>query len=107
MATHHHCSELLLFSNTVFSQKQIVGKGNKEEPTKTFWKKLEDACREGIIPELLPEVVSYTFCNKKIVSWEMLPGKCFVHISSVHSSLNMEGHYSINPHIFISRQSYN
>ena len=107
MKPNHAGREVLLFINTTFSHKQFCRKENDGHPSKTRREQLEEACWEGVLPELLPEVVTYTLCNKKIFTWQIIPGNSFLYITYGDVPIQMDNWYSINPHGFIYIQPYN
>jgi len=95
--------EILLVTGTTFSQKQFCDRdGKNESKDLPESEKLEKACWNGLLNELLPEIIT----NKQLHVWQ---------IGDTESSLQIElseypskqKQFSINPYYFLRTMKYN
>ena len=95
--------EIVLFTNNSFSQKQWcdreINKGNKQL---SQMEQLEAACWNGLLGELLPEIVEHTGYGKKLFLWQIRKGRSSLHIQLSESTVQLDGHYSIDPSLFLT-----
>ena len=101
METQSTQQEILLMTGTKFSEREwaekIVEDKNKLSPTE----KLEDACWNGLLDEMLPELVQKTTDGKKLFLWHIRHGRSFLEIELGESSPVIEREFSIDPYFFV------
>lgn len=93
--------EVLLFTNTNFSRKQFCTTKDTAKETRTLKEQLEEACWNGLLPGLLPEIVTTTLCNKKIFTWEVNQFANLIYIKTGNIPAPLNKLSSINPTEFI------
>jgi len=95
--------EILLMTNTSFAQKQWYEK--VEDKDLTPQEQMEEACADGLMRELLPEVFDVPD-NKTLYLWQMKPGFSYVQLEIGEFPLASEKEVSIDPHNFLSAIGY-
>ena len=107
METKSTQQEILLFTNTSFSSRQwmdkdATGKLNNMTPVE----KLEEACWNGLVTQLLPEI-----CEKpediKLTLWEINVANSFLDLKFSEFPEYVEKEFSIDPYIFTPVQVMN
>lgn len=98
--------EVLLITNSSFANRQWCKNGDKTELNFTQEEKLEEACANGLIQELLPEIFNTTDAAKMYL-WQMHPGFSFVQLELGELPIAVERDYSLNPHQFLPTIWYN
>ena len=101
--------EIVLFTNNSFSQKQWCDReinGDREitEGSRQLssMEQLEAACWNGLLGELLPEIVEHTGYGKKLFLWQIRKGRSSLHIQLSESTVQLDEHYSIDPSLFLT-----
>ncbi len=99
----HH--EILLITNSSFGYKQWCKKEDETESSLSTQENVEEACANGLINELLPEVFNCN--NHKMYLWQLQPGYSFLQLELGEFPLVFDKVYSVNPHNFLSVCMYN
>ena len=97
MPTNIIQQEILLVTGTTFSQKQFCDRDDKNE-TKNLpeSEKLERAIWDGLLDEMLPEVIT----NKKLHIWQIWNTEFSLQIELSEYPISKKCS-SINPHYFL------
>lgn len=95
--------EMLVILRSSFAGSQL--ETNEENRNLTPEEKLEAAFSNGSIREFFPEVFKNT--EHKMFLWEMHPGFSFLQLEFGEKPLNIDIHYSIDPHNFLATKCYN
>jgi len=96
--------EILLLTGTTFSQKQFCGRDNKNDSDNlSESEKLEKAIWDGLLNELLPEVIT----NKKLPIWQIWDAEFSLQIELGECPSRKRWSSSINPHYFLRAMTYN
>lgn len=105
MKTQTTQQEILLMTGSKFAAKEWAEKivdpdsdNNKLSATE----KLEEACWNGLLDEMLPEVVEKTEDGKKLFLWHIRHCRSFLGIDLSESSPLIERESSIDPYFFLS-----
>ena len=107
METKSTQQEILLFINTRFtsrqwSEKDDIGKESKLSPKE----KLEEACWNGLISEILPEI-----CEKpndiSLTLWEINVANSFFDLKFSEYPKDVEKEFSVDPYMFLEVQGLN
>ena len=106
MKTNSTQREILLVTNNSFAQRQWCNKENNRAGASTPQEQMEEACANGLIYELLPEIFEAPE-NKKMYLWQMRPGFSFLQLEYGEFPLETEKAASANPHNFFSFVNYN
>lgn len=95
--------EVLLVTGTTFSQRQFCSRDGKNEGKDLSENdKLEKACWDGLLEELLPEIVT----NKKLNIWQIWDTEFSLQIE-LSKYPSRERRSSINPHYFLRTMECN
>ncbi len=106
MKTYSTQKEILLITGTSFSSRQFCETTdgiNYHQLTEK--EKLELACWNGLLPEILPEVFEQHLLNKKLYLWEIKEGASFIDVELGERHLKLDEQYSIDPYSFVPLQA--
>jgi hypothetical protein len=103
MAPNLIIQEILLPTNTGFSKQKYCdissetpGLGNNFSV-----EQLEKACWNGLLPELLPELVNLSPGDNKLYIWQIKNGEHFLCINMSAYPLEADREASVNPYLFM------
>jgi hypothetical protein len=94
--------EILLLTGTKFLEREWAEKLVEDKNKLSAIEKLEDACWNGLLDEMLPEVVEKTTEGKKIFMWHVRQCRSFLEIELSDASPIIERENSIDPYLFTS-----
>ncbi|HXL55851.1 MAG TPA: hypothetical protein VN958_06330 [Chitinophagaceae bacterium] len=102
MKTKSTQQEILLMTNTSFSQRQLCEK-DIPESNKYFSRteQLEDACWNGLLDEMLPGIIEKSSSGKRLHLRQIRPAKSFLEIELCEYPLQIEQEFSIDPYTFL------
>ena len=105
MKTNYIQQEILLMTGTTFSAKQCFGK-KSETPRIIFRKKssLQEACWNGLLHEMIPEICIPAEGNKKLFLWQIKEGNSFIELELGEIPEEKDDRFSIDPYSFIHLQ---
>lgn len=106
MTTNSTQQEVLLMTNSSFAEKQWATKENELTNKLTPEENMEEACANGLIKELLPEIFD-SANNNKLYLWQIHPGYSFLQLQLGEFPLAIQNEFSLNPHDFLSTVCYN
>ena len=107
MKTNSTHQEILLITGTTFSAMQWVEKNEPGTPKNLSEKdRLEDACWNGLLREMLPEIFTEADRSKLFI-WHIRKGKSFLELEMGESPVSIDPHFSLDPYTFLEKQSYN
>ena len=105
MKTNSTQQEILLVTGTSFTSREFFetsdGLNYNHLPEK---EKLKVACRNGLLPDMLPEIFELPSVNKKLYLWEMREGSLFIELKLGEIDLELEKQFSIDPYSFLPMQ---
>ncbi len=101
MKTKFTQQEILLITGTKFSEREWAEKIVEDKNKLTGADKLEDACWNGLLDEMLPELVEKTADGKKLFLWHIRHGRSFLEIELSESPPIIEREFSIDPYFFV------
>jgi hypothetical protein len=100
--------EILLVTGTTLSKRQLCKKNTSDCTDHfLFTEQLEDACWNGMLYELLPEVIKRSSTGHKLSLWQIRHGASFLEIELSECPATFEDQYSLNPYYFIWNISSN
>jgi hypothetical protein len=107
METNSTHQEILLFTGTRFSSRQWAEKDDNGKPNSLSQKEqLEEACWNGLLPEMLPELSVYAG-GKKLFLWNIREAKSFIELELGEEPLTVVKQFSIDPYVFMETQTLN
>lgn len=96
--------EILLITGTKFSSRQCWQKINDNQRLASETGQLQDACWNGLLNEMLPEICG---SDKDIFLWQIRENKCGLEIELGELPAEVDSFYSIDPYIFLENQFMN
>jgi len=98
--------EILLMTNTKFSAREYSDK-NETQPSKNKGQnKLAEACWNGMIPAVLPELFDNPD-NKKLTMWQLLECNHLLYAQLGEAPVLPETEFTLNPYLFIENSGLN
>ena len=96
--------EILLMTGSGFFQQQCFER-NEQDSNKNLSQeeKMEEACWNGMLPELLPEVYLQDEDHKMFL-WQIKECKSFIEIGLGETPDSVEARFSIDPYSFLHFQ---
>ncbi|MBL7737507.1 MAG: hypothetical protein JNL51_18755 [Chitinophagaceae bacterium] len=99
--------EILLNMASNYLSGQYAAKDpNGNAHTLTQREQLEEACWNGYLPVLLPEIFDAAGNNKPLYLWQIIEGENFLNLTLGETPDEVEKEFSINPYSFLSRQLF-
>lgn len=108
METNATQQEILLVTGTHFSSREWVEKdsaSNQQQPTEND--RLKEACWNGLIWEVFPEILVRTPQPLKLYLWQILEARHFLMMELGDLPNEIDKNFSIDPYYFMHVQSYN
>ena len=99
--------EILLMINTDFATKNFSEKsaGDKTKPTQN--EHLKDACWNGILKDMLPELFLYDDDQPKLYLWQLRDANYFFVLEMSEYPLEISESASLDPYRFLKMQQLN
>ena len=101
METKSTQQEILLLTGTQFATRERAEKKVEDNNKLSAQELLEDACWNGLLGELLPEIVQKTTAGKKLFLWHVRTCRAFLEIELSEDSPVIEREFSIDPYFFV------
>ncbi len=98
--------EILLITGTSFLAAQSWQKNSPDKQDYSEAELLEEACCNGMLPEILPEIFS-TSPKQRLYLWQVRENKCGLGIELGEFPEIKEKHLSIDPYSFFYFQPLN
>jgi len=100
--------EILLVTRNKFSQQHWCEIDNTESSKHlTQTEQLEEACWNGLVQAMLPEISLQTANGGILCIWEIKEAGSFLELDLGEIPAAIDKHLSITPHNFLCTQSYN
>ena len=96
--------EILLITGTKFSARQCWQKINDNSRPVSESEQLQDACWNGLLQEMLPEICT---SDKNIFLWQIRENKCGLEIELGELPTEIDSYYSIDPYVFLEDRFMN
>ena len=104
MKTNSTQQEILLLTGTTFSKREWIEKISGKKNNLTEIEQLEEACWNGLLHELLPEIYAHPEGNNKLFLWQIKQGKSFIDLELGDVSEETDKELSIDPYSFLRFQ---
>ena len=108
MKQHQIQQQILLMIGTSFLSREFLEKndcGNKNHLTEK--EKLEQACWNGLLHEMLPEIVEQTEDGKKLFLYQIKTVSHFFELELGQSQEKSEAQFSLDPYRFLAIKCHN
>jgi hypothetical protein len=99
--------EVLLNTDTQFAHRQWADKDAKGSANLTAIEKLEKACWDGLLKELIPELDIVLDSDKKLWLWQIHETRSFLALDFYEYPGPKEKEASIDPYLFIDELRIN
>jgi hypothetical protein len=97
--------EIIILTGTSFSASQFSDKNEAaSKPGRTEKEILTEACWNGLLPEILPEIIEQIPAGKKIYLWQIKEADTFIELELGELQEDKDRYFSINPYSFIPEQ---
>ena len=93
--------EVLLSTNTHFAQRQWFDKDSDETSNLNAKEKLEKACWDGLVKEMIPELNIALNSTKKLWLWRIHETRSFLALDFYEYPGPKETEVSIDPYLFM------
>ena len=93
--------EILLITGTNFSSRERAEKNVEDQNKLSATEQLEEACWNGLLDEMLPELVQKTTEGKKLFLWHIRHCRSFLGIGLSESPSLIEPDLSVDPYFFV------
>jgi hypothetical protein len=103
MKTNTAHQEVLLITGTSFSSRQCFGENTDQTSER---EKLQEACWNGLLQEMLPEIFTQHDKGKNLFLWTITETNSFLELELSESPEAKDRYFSIDPYSFLSLQSY-
>jgi hypothetical protein len=99
--------EVLLMTGTSFTSGQLAKK-DSNSGTNNFSdiEMLAEACWNGLLPELLPEIFNEDITTKKSYLWQIREGNTFLELEWASFPKKKDNFFSIDPYDFLSEEIF-
>jgi hypothetical protein len=94
--------EILLMTGSTFFQQQCFEK-TEQDSNKNLsqQEKMVEACWNGILHELLPDIINKDADGKALMLWQITPHRSFLEIELCEKPAASDRYYSIDPYVFL------
>ena len=93
--------EILLMTGTQFSTREWAEKNIEDKNKLSPADRLEDACWNGLLADMLPELVQKTTEGKSLFLWHVRHCRSFLEIELSEEPTVIEREFSIDPYFFV------
>ena len=106
MKTNATQQEILLMTGTSFAAKLLVNTDDAGNNRKLTGKELlEDACWNGLLKEMLPEIYGLPELAGPMYLWRISRAAFFLELELGESPLTADKYFSIDPYSFLATKS--
>jgi hypothetical protein len=102
MNTNAIQQEIILLTNTTFSQRKWCQKYSNKKGPLSHEEQLEEACWNGMLNELLPEIMERTATGQWLYMWHIRQSKSLI-IDLSEFPVSIEKPLSIDPFFFLQK----
>lgn len=100
--------EILLITGTSFLSRQCWQKTGNDQPTfLSETEQLKEACWNGLLGEMLPEIYAGNSQGRKIFLWQIKENKSALEIDLGELPQITDHHFSIGPYSFLKLKHFN
>ena len=108
MKTNFTQQEILLMTGTNFTKNSLCKKNTGDESSAANDRdQLEEACWNGLLQEMLPEIYVKSAIGKKLYLWQIREAGSFLEIELGELPLVKDGDLSIDPYTFMETKVFN
>lgn len=107
MANNHTQQEILLITGSRFANRQYSEKDSSENGKNLSQEeKLREACWNGMLKEMLPELFFMMGSDVKLFLWQMREAHHLLALQMAEQPADVDCYASIDPYCFMEKQGY-
>jgi hypothetical protein len=107
MKTNTAHQEVLLMTGTSFSLRLWCDKDeNGNQKNSSPEERLKEACWNGVLPEMLPEICKPFIGEKKLFLWQVKEANSIIELDLAEVPGETDKYFSINPYSFLQTQFF-
>ncbi|RYY28865.1 MAG: hypothetical protein EOO04_08035 [Chitinophagaceae bacterium] len=100
--------EVLILTGTSFSSRQRIEADERlSEPAQDEQALLEQACWNGMLPTMLPEICSHSMSDKPVYIWKIREGATFLEVEISDVPRDIDAYFSLDPYAYAITRNYN
>ena len=100
--------EILVVTTSSFAQKELCERDSRDESSQlTPTEQLEAACWNGLLNELLPEIMIDFGCDEEIYLWQVETSSSYLRLSLGALNPDFTSDFTIDPHILLHEKEMN
>jgi hypothetical protein len=100
--------EVLLVTGTSFLSRDLCENGEpRRDNQASCHEQLEEACWNGLLPTMLPEIFSAPGVSDRLYIWEIKAAAAFLQLDLGEAPVSVERRFSLIPQSFLSTRYYN
>src|SRR5262245_788396 len=108
MKKNYSQQEILLVTGTTFSSRQLCKSEDTDKPEDlSQQEKLEEACWNGLLQEILPEICHSKTGLRKMYLWQIREASSFLELDLAEVPQIKDNFFSIDPYSFLKTKSAN
>jgi len=97
--------EVLFLTGTSFSSRKWQKRDQADKRKNlTDKEQLEEACWNGLLPEIFPEIFRESADLKSLYLWQIKQAQSFLEIEMGESPASKDYYFSIDPYCFLKQQ---
>jgi len=98
--------EILLLAQTSFVSRQLMQEEDpaQQQQSRSAHDQLEEACWNGLIQLVLPEIFEEPLGSKNLFMWKVTGAEAYIGIELGNTPLEKETEFSIDPIAFLRTQ---
>ena len=98
--------DIILVTTSTFSKREWCKTGVSDTDGQTHMEQLEEACWNGLLCEMLPELIRQTACGRQLLLWHIRKGTSFLKVELSEFPPQLEEHFSIDAAFFLPTLVY-
>jgi hypothetical protein len=108
METNYTQQEVLLMTGTTFTSSHWYERDEaRKDADPSESERLEDACWNGFLQTMLPEICMSASDGKSLYLWQIRKGQSFLQLDLSEAPGTIESRFSIDPYLFLATQLHN
>jgi hypothetical protein len=104
MKTNSTQQEILIITGTSFSTREWCERTDEGQNQFTEKEQLQNACWNGLVQEMLPEICTQTVDNQKLWLWQVTEAGSFIDLELGEIPAEIEKYHSVNPYLSLPLQ---
>lgn len=98
--------EIVLVTTSTFCKREWCKMEVSDISQQTYTEQLEEACWNGLLSEMLPEVMKQAASGRRLFLWHIRQGTTFLKVELSELPPQLEEHFSIDAAFFLPTLVY-